>query len=370
MLPRILRILLSGSMWSFLGVILTVGFFYWSDYRNRFDFQIILDDEVDLVEVRERIADLEIKYKGEDILNVPKALKVVRITLRNLGQTVLQNQYDQLEPFGLRFENASVLDATVLESNAEYLKLHLLQERGRADAAASRIRPSSDPTILRLEKLIFEKGKFATLKVFLLQTKKEPVKVSALGKIANVEHLDVKREQHGQGGKISVAVPVISFLTAYVGVIIGMLSLVFFLHTKQSRDRRVKVRRFLTSHPNLTPDQQAVVQAYRQRWSPPLSQVVRRVAAEDDVLDLREHLRREFLTALGTKGLRGVLASALLRRLGDPLALPKEVFVRDGLSVRFNPTNEEFIRQFFAVMGIIRGKAEPSAPADAAKPPR
>ena len=90
--PALLRLLINGTIWSFVGVILTVMFFYWSQYRNPFDFRITLDDEVDLVEVRERIEDLKIKYKNEDILNAPKALKMLRVTIRNSGQTILQNQ--------------------------------------------------------------------------------------------------------------------------------------------------------------------------------------------------------------------------------------------------------------------------------------
>jgi hypothetical protein len=70
-----------------------------------------LRDEFNLVEIREKISNLKILYENDDILESQKEIKVVRLELINEGETILQSYYDQLEPFGLRFSNAKILDA-------------------------------------------------------------------------------------------------------------------------------------------------------------------------------------------------------------------------------------------------------------------
>jgi hypothetical protein len=107
----IIRTIISGSAWSFIGVLVAAAFFYWQEYRNPFEFRIELRDEFNLVEIREKISNLKILYENDDILESQKEIKVVRLELINEGETILQSYYDQLEPFGLRFSNAKILDA-------------------------------------------------------------------------------------------------------------------------------------------------------------------------------------------------------------------------------------------------------------------
>ncbi len=373
--PALLRLLINGTMWSFLGVLLTVAFFYWTQYRNPFDFEITIDDEVNLVQVRDRIADLEIKYKNEDILNTPKVLKVLRVTLRNSGQTILQNQYDQTEQFGLVFKNAEVLDASVTDSNAEYLKTHFLPKTW-SKTASGRDPEKSAPqaSMLRLEKAIFEKGKYITLKVFLLQERNESAVISVLGKIANIDRMTVKRSLPGEEKQGVPRLPIVSFLVGYVGMIAGTFSFVFlfeaYIDKKYWRERRRKLRDFLNTHKNLTTEQRAIIAAYRSRGRYTLSEIVRRLAAGDEVLNLRDYYREQIRGF--TRGpWRFIAFIRLLEPLFQPTVISKEIFLRDGVTVTFNPHNEKFIRVFFTAMGVIREDSEPptSNTAELAVPP-
>ena len=86
----IMKTILNGSAWSFIGVLLAGAFFYWQEYRNPFDFRMELIDEFNLVEVKEKISDLKIIYKNEDILENEKEIKVIRFRISNQGDTILQ----------------------------------------------------------------------------------------------------------------------------------------------------------------------------------------------------------------------------------------------------------------------------------------
>jgi hypothetical protein len=348
------RTLINGSMWSFVGVALTVAFFYWSVYRNPFSFQITVDDEFDLVDVRERIEDLQILYKSEDILNTPKAVKVLRLTLRNAGETILPSHYDETEPFGLRFPNASVLNAYITDSNSNYLKAHLLRERNAKPVVSGQYTEQPSSADLPLEKVIFEKGKFATMKIYLLQEKKEPINVQPMGKIANIEELHAQRRQPEE--RPQALVPVLSFLAAYVGMILAPVTMIWVLGARSSRRRRARLRAFLGSYPVLSADEQAIVDAYRRRWSGVLSRLVRRLAAGDDVIDVRDSLKDEIAALFRDRPFPfRLLIPPSLRYVsaGEPTGLPREIFVREGTSVRFNPHNEAFVREFFRAMGTI-----------------
>ncbi len=358
----LLKILINGTIWSLLGVILAVVFFYWTQYRNPFDFEITIDDEVNLVQVHDRIADLAIRYKNEDILNTSRVLKVLRITLRNLGQTILQNQYDQSEQFGLVFKDAEVLDATVMDSNAEYLRTHLLPKTSSKAALSSGNSQGSPMQVgaLRLEKAIFEKGKFATLKVFLLQQRDEPVIALASGKIANIDSLIVRRSLPGQRKQAIPIAPIATFVAVYAGTIAAIITFSRYISIRTRGFRNRKAREFLKTHKNLTLEQKAIVQVYQQRWSRLLSDVVRHLGAGDEPLDLQAFFDRAVLRVKSTP--RKVVISSWLLLTIESASVPREVFIRDGTVIRFDPENEKFIREFFATVGLIRKGVESPTP--------
>jgi len=105
---KILRVIIGGTAWSFVGVIIAVLFFYWTEYRNPFDFKIVVESEVNLFEVKEKIEALRILYEN-DLLCSGKEIRIVNLLLKNDGNTILQQYYDEKQPFGVRFENSVIL---------------------------------------------------------------------------------------------------------------------------------------------------------------------------------------------------------------------------------------------------------------------
>jgi hypothetical protein len=184
-----LRIFINGTLWSIAGVLVTVAIFYWQEQRGAADLAISLEDEVNLIEVREAVPELQILYQNEDLLTAKRGIKLARIKIQNRGETILQSHFDQTIPFGISFPKSRVLDATVEETNSEYLRNSLLNTKKNSEG-----RSSDGADFLALNPIIFERNKFALLKIYLLQEVAGPVGMRATGKIANIEALQISKE--------------------------------------------------------------------------------------------------------------------------------------------------------------------------------
>jgi len=168
-----------GFAWSFLGVIITVAFFIITEYNNRFNLELKINDDVKLVEVREQIPDLNIFYKEKELINSNQEIRIITLTLKNSGQDIIQAYYDNNQPFGLTFESSSILGFNILDSNSDYLKQNLLPRIESVDK-------------LYFSKVIFERNKYIMLKVYLLQPKGiSQTKISLLGKIAGIDKVPI-----------------------------------------------------------------------------------------------------------------------------------------------------------------------------------
>lgn len=334
----IFRLILTGSAWSFVGVFLTVAFFYWQEYRNPYIFKIELVDEFNLIEVREQISDLKILYKNDDIIESKKEIKVIRIQIRNEGDTILQGYYDQLEPFGLRFSNSKVLNAEVISTNSEDLQQKLVNSVN-SDAGSN----NSD---VLLSKVIFDAGDYATLKITVLSDEKEILNVVPLGKIANVDSLKIDVIQPEADEEKTV---VLYFVGGYIGFILFLFGLVAITEFFETRAKRNKVKRFLKDGDSLTETQSEIVDYYMDM---PTSQkrLIKALLKNDIALDLKQVVEAQtpkpspiekiFLLPL-------VMTKTNRLRLQN---LPKVIFSTDGVTVSFNKENEDFVRSFFGAV--------------------
>ena len=189
---------LKSAFWSFIGVLLTVFFFFLQ--KSTYDLSIIIDSVINLIEVRELIPNLEISYKGEDILKNNKEIKIVLLTIRNEGKVIHQDYYDKYKPFGIKFKDSIILSTEIKESNCDYLKDNILQQpivfEDSDDNEAKTVNdyqqnlPKEDE--LFLSKLIIEKGKYITFKLYLLcPADTELVRISFIGKIANIDKVKI-----------------------------------------------------------------------------------------------------------------------------------------------------------------------------------
>lgn len=190
--------------WSFLGVglgvlsiILAIIIFVLAETKRRPDFKVKVNSVEKLVEVREQIEHLKIFYMDKDIFDANEELMILNLTLVNEGSHILQQMYDQQEPFGLNFPNASVISFKLFSWSSEYIKENLrARVKGQGKevlGVESRSQQSHLPEspCLIFSKLIFERGAYARLKVYLLHERGKPCSIVPMGKIAGIKKIPV-----------------------------------------------------------------------------------------------------------------------------------------------------------------------------------
>jgi len=326
----LIRTIISGSAWSFVGVLIAVAFFYWQEYRNPFDFRVELVDEFNLVEVKEKISDLKIIYKNDDILSSKKEIKVVRINLNNAGETILQSCYDQLEPFGLRFLNSKILNAEVISSNSEDLKEKLIEK------FSSESKAEHDDLIF--SKVIFDKGDLVSLKVTVLQSANKDLIVKPLGKLANIERLEIRTVKDEERKPVS---PVTYIFGAYFGFIFLLIGLIAFIDFYDKHIKKKKVRKYKEEYEVLHEAEEEIISLYLnidQR----IEKIISGLLDDDFVIDFKDIIKK-----YEQPHIFNFLFPFLSRRKARFRNLPKAIFNVQGSIVTFNTKNLEFIKSFF-----------------------
>jgi hypothetical protein len=337
----LVKTIVSASAWGFIGVLLAVAFFVWQQYRNPFEFKIELQDEFNLVEVRERIEDLKILYKDEDILTSKKQIKVIRITLRNTGNTILQQYYDQLDPFGLRFKNAKLLNAEVVASNSTDIQRKILPAESRSVPQKQKTGPGLYDDLI-LSKVIFEKDKYVTLKVTLIQDKDSKLDIAPLGKIANIDRLSVIRVEETPRGPLTLKNITLYAVAGYIGLILLLLAAIGITTIVENHVKKRKVKKFIEKHGELTDSQKEIINIYLDRWNSHLDRLLRYLIKGDQAFSLQEYVDKE-ISRLKTNP----FISVLIRRIESTIVLPKEIFETEGNIIKLNQENAEFVMEFF-----------------------
>ena len=162
--------------WSFLGFFLGAPALYLTIHEKSPDIIFQKIAESNILDVHREMKELTIYFRGDDIREAKKNLKFYIITVRNDGdKNIVQSDYDQNQVWGLEFSNSKIIEPpAVIDSNSEYLKNNL------------------SPNIIgqntvELSKVIFEKGKYATLEIKVLHDINEIPIITVKGKIAGIE---------------------------------------------------------------------------------------------------------------------------------------------------------------------------------------
>jgi hypothetical protein len=348
---RWVRVLLNGSLWSIAGVLITVAIFYWQAQRGAFNLDISLEDEVNLVEVREAVPELQITYEHEDLLKTNKAIKLIRLRIQNRGETILQSYFDQSIPFRVIFPGSQVLDVKIEDTNSDYLKEHLL--KFPQDDTNGTTNARND--FITFAPVIFERNKFALVKVYLLQEVAQPLQFRVEGKIANIDSLSVTRESK-QAPQSTLTSFIEAFFVGYGGAIVGMLSIIGILLLVDRflvRAKKNKLSDFLVKNPGLSAEEKKLLTTVIEGLSSTNERLFRACARNDGAIDLRE-----FMTGIVKRYLRGgPLAYFLpvppsLRRLAL-MTLPSEIFIIDAGIISLNPTHKDLLIRFAHEAGIL-----------------
>ncbi len=352
--------------WSFAGfvlgtvsLVLAVLVFYVGRRDARTDLKVLVEEEANLVQVREQIPRLQILYDGSDIIGANREIKVLRIKVQNDGATILQGWYDQRTPFGLRFDQSVLLGVALLDSNSQYLRENL-QEVPDQTPAASSTNQQPKSAFLEFNKVIFEKGKFVRLKVFLLQDKGvAETPVTATGKISGLDAVPVLRSEPdrsvGKSPMFSSAFVVGFLVVGYFGFIGIMIGIVFLTDWIGRHKRSRTVANFLSTRGELTEEQRRIVESYQSGWPIAHARLVRAILRGRNTLDLSDFVKNE-MDEIVRKAPRSLLLMVFPRRMStvSRLSLMPEIFQRDGISVSLNPANREFITAFAKFCGHLK----------------
>lgn len=168
--------------WSLLGFVLAVAFGGLSlytefvrDRRPRLRFEIISDASV--LDVREKLGNLEIIYDGVDIQKAQRSLRVVVVRVANEGpDDILKGHFDEKTPLGFRVLKGTLLRTELLSSSNTYLRQALRINMQAPNTA------SFDPIIL-------EANEWFTVKSLILHADGSHPQIESIGKVAGVRQI-------------------------------------------------------------------------------------------------------------------------------------------------------------------------------------
>ena len=348
--------------WSFAGFILglvslafAATLYFLGKQEQKTDLRITVEDEVNVVEVREQIPLLKILYDNQDTTESHKEIKIIRLVVQNFGQTILQTFYDMNQGFGLVFDDSQILGARLLGSNSDYLRENL--ERVWGQSSTDVTNRSSAPARTRLEfgKVIFERGKYARFKILLIQDKGiARTHIVPVGKISGMDSIPVNYAPLGQQPRhYTDQQALMAAGLVYAATIGTLFGVVFGTEWYSTRKRRRTVTKFLKDNPGLTPPQRFIVESYSTGWPRHWASLISGIVDGHDTLDLAEYVKEQAAKLLRRPAAR--LTGTLAPRLGRLASLPlaPEVFHRDGIRVSLNPENKEFLIRFLTFAGEI-----------------
>jgi hypothetical protein len=357
-----------GFAWSFAGFVigtislaLAVTIFYLSKREAQTEMRIVIRDEVNLVEVKEEIPRLSILYDGENILESKKEIKVLTFTVENRGQTILQNYYDQDEPFGILFEDSVILGATLVDANSKYI-------RDKLKRASST--PSSTNSVLEntlyLEKIIFEHGKHADFKVLLMQERgvKETT-LTPLGKISGMDTIPVEKRKTVDNQDTSKSISstldrVFTYvMVGYFTLVFGFAILTIFLDLRSNRKRQKAIEGFLHKRPDLTPEEKEIVEDYQTGWRRSSLRIIRSIIKGKETIDLSEYTK-EYLAPLSKNPVSRLMLAMLPTKISRVLSpsFDPRIFLRDGIEIQLNPQNRELVLSLLEYTGDVTMEKE------------
>jgi len=169
--------------WTLIGLLLAVVLGALSIYTDfirtaepKLQVEVLGNEPV--LDVREKLPDLEVIYQAQDIAKIGKTLSVILVRIANRGSAdVLGTFYDANSPVNVELINGTLVRAEVTETSNDYLK-----------SAATLTR--SYPKVI-LSPVIIERDEWVTLKLLALHDLNKQPSLSASGKIAGQRDISI-----------------------------------------------------------------------------------------------------------------------------------------------------------------------------------
>lgn len=212
-------------------------------YKDRIGIEFEILSEVNVLDVNEKIENLDIFYNGESLSAQNGNLKIVNLKIKNFGQkNISQTHYDDNELLGFIIYNGKLIKKPeILESGSDYLKDNFFIN-------------IIDENQVRFSKFIFDSGDYIVLKILVFHDINNNPLITPLGKISGVKDIKLYYLSDSEetfvnkhfGGDILVQ---IIRGVSYFLIVTLMLILIFMFvdkisNIKERRKRKIIVKEF------------------------------------------------------------------------------------------------------------------------------
>lgn len=230
--------------WSFFGVVLAVIFGllslytgFWKETSPQLQFEVLSNEPV--LDVREKLPDLEVLYQSQDIASAGKTLSVLLVRGINRGSAnLLSTFYDAKAPVQLEVVGGTLIRAELTSTSNDYLK-----ETAAAKTAAP---------LITLSPVILEPNEWFIVKILVLHKLDEKTRVIAKGKVAGQKLIPVVANgpvnasesfwsSIFSGGILVQIFRLFSYFFGTVIILTAILVPTFSLLDKMSKNKRKKL---------------------------------------------------------------------------------------------------------------------------------
>ena len=135
--------------------------------------------ETSVLDLRRPLQDLDIVFRGQNVQQQNLNMRIVTVNVANSGEIdILPGHYDHADDWGMKFNDAEVIEARLVDTNSDYLQSKIIPHH------------MNENTVV-FPKVIFERGTFFAIEVLLLHKKDESPSISPIGKIAGISEITV-----------------------------------------------------------------------------------------------------------------------------------------------------------------------------------
>ena len=133
-----------------------------------------------VLDLRRALQDLTIEFRGRDVQEQNLNLRIVTINVANTGEVdILQSHYAEEIDWGIEFQSGEVVEARLVDASSEYLMSEVVPQQ-------------SGPRTVTFPKVVLDRGSAFVIEVLLLHSISEFPSLSAVGKIAGIEEINVE----------------------------------------------------------------------------------------------------------------------------------------------------------------------------------
>ena len=166
----------SKWIWGFILVFVALSTIYYQFiYEKQPDIFSQIISKINVLDIHEPLKDLQILFQGDNIQEKNLNLRIFTIRIENTGEIdILQNHFDQSDNWGIKVENARIIETRLVSSNSEYIKNNLSPQ-------------IQEDNIVKFNKIIFDQNDYFTIELLVLHDKNNPPRLYQTGKIAGIQ---------------------------------------------------------------------------------------------------------------------------------------------------------------------------------------